>query len=75
MAPFEAAAAGVYVHGMAAEELSDELGDRGLLASDLLAQIPRTIRTIREGRRSQVLNNPFAGGLAGMGNLGEAPAP
>jgi NAD(P)H-hydrate epimerase len=48
--PFEAAACGVYIHGMAAEELRDELGDRGLLAGDLLPMLPRVIRIIREGR-------------------------
>jgi len=50
MAPHEAAAAGVYLHGMAAEELRGELGDRGLLASDLLPMIPRVIKIVREGR-------------------------
>lgn len=50
MAAFEAAAAGAYVHGMAGEELRAELGDRGLLASDLLGMVPRVVRIIREGR-------------------------
>ncbi|MHB8514745.1 MAG: NAD(P)H-hydrate dehydratase [Dehalococcoidia bacterium] len=55
MAPFEAAASGVYLHGMAAEELREELGDRGLLASDLLPVIPRAIRILREGRLARAL--------------------
>ena len=52
MPPFEAAACGVYIHAFAAEELGEELGDRGMLASDLLPAIPRAIRTIREGKRA-----------------------
>jgi NAD(P)H-hydrate epimerase len=65
-APFEAAACGVYIHGMAGEELSDELGDRGLLASELLPQIPRAIRTILQGKRLSSAASPFAG----LGDLG-----
>jgi len=60
MAPFEAAACAVYVHGLAAEEIGEELGDRGLLASGLLPALPRAIRTIREGKRmSATAPSPF----------------
>jgi len=60
MAPFEAAACAVYVHGLAAEEIGEELGDRGLLASGLLPALPRAIRTIREGKRmSAAAPSPF----------------
>ncbi len=60
MAPFEAAACAVYIHGLAGEELSDEFGDRGLLASDLLSVLPRAIRTVREGKRmSAAAPSPF----------------
>ena len=62
MPPFEAAACGVYVHGLAADELAEELGDRGLLASELLPAIPRAIRTIREGKRQPPVS---FGGLFG----------
>lgn len=41
--PFDAASASVYLHTAAAELMKDEIGDRGLLASDLLAKIPRAI--------------------------------
>jgi NAD(P)H-hydrate epimerase len=64
MQPFEAAACGVYIHAVAAEELGEELGDRGMLASDLLPAIPRAIRTIREGKRARDTGSPF-----GMMNL------
>lgn len=79
MSPFEAAACGVYVHGLAAEELSEELGDRGLLASELLPAIPRAMRTILHGKAARA-GPPMQGGigdlsamLAGLG--GGAPEP
>ncbi len=81
MEPFEAAACGVYVHGMAGEELSEELGDRGLLASELLPQIPRTIRTILQGKRTAAVASPFSGfgdfgAMAGLGgNAGQDTTP
>lgn len=37
--PFDAACLGVYLHGRAAERLSERLGDSGLLASDLPYEI------------------------------------
>ena len=40
--PFEAACLGVYLHGTAAEHVRERLGDAGLLASDLLAELPRS---------------------------------
>ena len=41
--PFEAASAGVYLHTAAADNVSAEIGHAGLLASDLLPQIPRVM--------------------------------
>lgn len=68
--PFEAAACAVYVHALAAEECGEELGDRGLLASDLLPALPRAIRTAREGKRHRT-PPPFTGmpNLGGLGDL------
>ena len=70
--PFDAAACGVYVHAMAGEELRDDFGDRGLLASDLLPTIPRVVRIIREGRPTRA-SSPFAGGLGAFAGLGGGP--
>jgi NAD(P)H-hydrate epimerase len=70
MAPFEAAACGVYIHAFAAEELGEELGDRGMLASDLLPAIPRAIRTIREGKRPRDATTPF-GSMMNLSSLAE----
>lgn len=51
LSPFDAASASVYLHTAASELVSAEIGDAGLLASDLLPQIPRAI--VRSGQRSQ----------------------
>jgi ADP-dependent NAD(P)H-hydrate dehydratase / NAD(P)H-hydrate epimerase len=77
MAPFEAAACGAYLHGLAAEEVAEELGDRGMLASELLPALPRAIRTVLHGRPSRGGALPFAGlgdlgALAGLGGAGAA---
>ncbi|HEX5479633.1 MAG TPA: NAD(P)H-hydrate dehydratase [Dehalococcoidia bacterium] len=72
---FDAAACGVYVHAMAGEELGDELGDRGLLASDLLPVIPRVIKIIREGRPMRSAASPFGGGLEALAGLGGGAPP
>jgi ADP-dependent NAD(P)H-hydrate dehydratase / NAD(P)H-hydrate epimerase len=41
--PFDAASAAVYLHTAAADLVSAEIGHAGLLASDLLAKIPRAM--------------------------------
>lgn len=46
LSPFDAASAGVYLHTVAGEQVSAELGHAGLLASDLLPQIPRAMARI-----------------------------
>jgi ADP-dependent NAD(P)H-hydrate dehydratase / NAD(P)H-hydrate epimerase len=45
---FEAASCGVYLHGLAGELVKAELGDAGMLASDLLAALPKAIRQLKE---------------------------
>jgi NAD(P)H-hydrate epimerase len=47
LAPFEASCCGAYVHAAAAEGLRSDLGDAGLLAGDLLPELPRTLRQLR----------------------------
>jgi len=44
--PFDAAALGVYLHGLAGEKVRRELGEAGLLASDLLPNLPLAIKDI-----------------------------
>jgi NAD(P)H-hydrate epimerase len=47
LAPFEAAALGVYLHGAAGERVREELGEAGMIASDLLPALPRAIKELR----------------------------
>lgn len=47
---FEAACAGVHIHGTAGERVREHLGDAGMLASDLLPEIPRIRRRLAELR-------------------------
>lgn len=45
---YDAATCGVYIHGIASEMVRRELGDAGMVASDLLSALPRTIMKIKE---------------------------
>ena len=46
----DAAQLGVYLHALAGERVCGELGDTGVLASDLLPALPRAIRDLRRSR-------------------------
>ena len=46
---FDAAAAGVYLHAAAGDMVRAELGDAGMVASDLLPVLPRAIKRIKAG--------------------------
>jgi len=48
LSPFDAAACGVYLHGLAGEILKAKLGDAGMLASDLLPILPLAIRQLKD---------------------------
>ena len=45
--PFEAAVTGVHIHGLAGMDLEASVGQAGVLASDLLPQIPRVMERLR----------------------------
>ena len=47
--PFAAAVTGVYIHAAAGRRIADRLGDSGLLASDLLPEIPLVMNVLRQG--------------------------
>jgi len=49
MPPFAAASAGVYLHSRAGLLVSARLGDAGLLASDLLPELPLALRATKDG--------------------------
>jgi NAD(P)H-hydrate epimerase len=42
--PAMAAVAGAYLHGLAGDVAADEVGDRGVVASDVIKRIPRVLR-------------------------------
>lgn len=44
--PFEAAVAGTYVHGLAGQMVSEEIGLAGAVAGDLLTKLPLSIRRV-----------------------------
>jgi NAD(P)H-hydrate epimerase len=48
---FEAAVTGVYVHGLAGQWLERDIGRSGVLAGDLLPQIPRVMERLRASSR------------------------
>ncbi len=45
---FDAAACGVYLHGKAGEMVRARLGDAGMLATDLLPELPLVIKQLKE---------------------------
>ena len=45
---FDAAACGVFLHGEAAEMVRSQLGDAGMIATDLLPAIPLVIKQLRQ---------------------------
>jgi hydroxyethylthiazole kinase-like uncharacterized protein yjeF len=47
--PYAAAVTGVYIHAAAGRRISQRLGDSGLLASDLLLEIPLVMNVLRQG--------------------------
>ena len=50
-APVDAASLGVYLHGKSAEALSVRMGSSGMLASELVSEVPFTIKSLRDGER------------------------
>jgi ADP-dependent NAD(P)H-hydrate dehydratase / NAD(P)H-hydrate epimerase len=44
---FDAATCGVYLHSQAAEMVKAEMGEGGMMASDLLPLLPRAIRHLK----------------------------
>ncbi|HIE17044.1 MAG TPA: NAD(P)H-hydrate dehydratase, partial [Dehalococcoidia bacterium] len=46
---YDAAVCGVYLHGQAAEMVRWEMGDAGMLASDLLPVLPKVIMKLKQG--------------------------
>jgi NAD(P)H-hydrate epimerase len=49
LSPYHAARLGVYLHGLAGDLAAVEIGQRGLVAGDLLRHVPAALRRIEEG--------------------------
>jgi NAD(P)H-hydrate epimerase len=49
MHPFEAATAGVYIHGAAGDMAAYELGNAGIIAGDIMSLIPLAISKLHSG--------------------------
>jgi hydroxyethylthiazole kinase-like uncharacterized protein yjeF len=47
LAPFDAAVCGAYLHALAGELARREIGEAGVVASDVLARLPAAIRQVR----------------------------
>ena len=58
LAPEAAAALGVYLHGAAGEHVRSELGNTGLVASDLLDALPRVIKMVSGMTSGSSVGNP-----------------
>jgi NAD(P)H-hydrate epimerase len=48
LSPFDAACMGVYCHGKAADRLANRWGEQGMLATDLLPEIPIILKSLVE---------------------------
>jgi len=48
LSPFVAASTGVYLHSMAGEIVREKFGDAGMVASDLLIELPQAIKRLKE---------------------------
>ena len=59
VAPEEAAALGVYLHGLAGQRATAKFGDAGMLAGDLLPELPRAIRDLRRGPGIEERRTPW----------------
>ena len=66
MAPFDASALAVYLHGDAGERAAKERGGAGMTAGDVLAQLPLAGRALA-GEEPHDLGGMGMSGLAGLG--------
>ena len=47
LGPAVAASCGVYLHGAAGESVTDQKGNAGIVASDLIEALPETIKILK----------------------------
>ena len=53
--PVQAAINGVYVHGRAGDIARDEVGEMGMLASDIMNRVPRVLKVLQNNARSSTV--------------------
>ncbi|MDR7446472.1 MAG: NAD(P)H-hydrate dehydratase, partial [Armatimonadota bacterium] len=63
LVPFDAAWVAAYLHGLAADLLAEEWGDRGLLAHDVAERIPEAIYRVRTGQAREPFSYLHAAGV------------
>ena len=51
--PFDAASLAVWLHAKAGEAVKEEMGDSGMIASDLLPQLPKAIKKLKTKRNGR----------------------
>jgi hydroxyethylthiazole kinase-like uncharacterized protein yjeF len=61
--PFDAAWVAAYLHGLAADLLAEEVGDRGILAHDVAERIPQAMQQVRTGRAKEPFSYLHAASL------------
>jgi NAD(P)H-hydrate epimerase len=54
LSPLRAAQAGVYLHGLAGDQVCESLGSTGLIASDLIHELPHAMHRLRQGAICQM---------------------
>jgi hydroxyethylthiazole kinase-like uncharacterized protein yjeF len=54
LSPFDAATCAVYLHGEAGELVREQLGDAGMVASDLLPVLPLVIKRLKQAKRETI---------------------
>jgi NAD(P)H-hydrate epimerase len=58
LSPFDAATCGVYLHSQAGEIVKRDMGDAGMVASDLLPVLPSVIKTLKESFKGKINHAP-----------------
>jgi NAD(P)H-hydrate epimerase len=54
LSPFDAATCGVYLHGEAGEIVREQLGDAGMVATDLLPVLPLVIKRLKHAKSEAI---------------------
>lgn len=65
LSPFDAAVVGVHIHAAAGERVRQQLGDSGMMAGDLVPQLPRVTRELRQKSASALPDHRPPIGRAG----------